>query len=98
MKPLSVTCDKNADLRRLRQLQRIGLIELHTLAIEGFENTPKIKNKELQIAVIGSKFAKIGQSAIASNHTPYKVIQSLIGKENHGDLNRPGFTGDHQLK
>lgn len=82
---LTVTVDRNADLKALRKLEAKGLIELFAVAIEGFEDTNKLKNKELPIAIIGSAFALIGRSSIARNDTPYRRIQAIVGKQNHGD-------------
>lgn len=85
---LQVTCDQNADLKRLRQLEIKGLIQLYGVAIEEIKNTRRIKshNKELPIAVIDSEFSIIGSCVIASDETPYLDIESVIGKQHHADV------------
>ncbi len=82
---VTVTCDKNTNLKKLKGLERKGLIKIYAVAIEGFEDTNKITRKELPIAVIDSKFATIGNCVIAADDTPYSKIGRVIGKHNHGD-------------
>jgi len=85
MRKITVTCDKNANLKKLRTLERNEEIEIHAVSIEGIEDTKKITNQQLPIAVFDSKFATIGNCVIAADDTPYSEIQRIIGKHNHGD-------------
>lgn len=85
MQKLTVSVDKNADLKALRKLEADGLVELFAVSIEGFEDTSKVRNKELPIAVWGSPFARWGSSCWASNDSPYQDIERIVGKQNHGD-------------
>lgn len=82
----SVTADRNADFKRLKQFEREGKIELHTVAIEGNEKTRGVVRKEHPIGVTDSKFALIGECAIAGNNNHYKAIQDILGMQNHGDI------------
>ena len=45
MPKLSVSVDRNANLKVLRRLEEEGLVELFALAIEGNEDTKKLKSK-----------------------------------------------------
>ena len=83
---LKVTVDVSADLRRLKRLESTGKIELFAVAIENHKNTRKIKNKQLPTALIGSKFATIGNSVIASETNKFHHLQSIVGKEHHADI------------
>lgn len=85
MQRLKVTVDRNADLKALRKLEADGLLELYVVAIEGFEDTGKVKNKVMPVAVADSPFSRIGSSRIAADDTSYRAIQRIVGKQNHGD-------------
>lgn len=85
MAKITVSVDKNADLKALRKLEASGLVELFAVDIEGFEDTKKVKKKELPIAVIDSPFGLIGRSVIAADDNKYQAIQQIVGKQNHGD-------------
>lgn len=82
---VTVTCDTNVDIKRLRHLERRGLIHIHAIAIEGMEHNRKATHKHFPTAVIGSEFAQIDRALIARVDTPYHEIQKVIGKQNHGD-------------
>lgn len=84
----TVTCDQNADLKRLRRLEIDGKIELHAVAIEELKHTKRIsnQNKEKPMGVWGSPHAKWGEAVWGSETSSFKEIQKIIGKENHADV------------
>ncbi|MCP5038893.1 MAG: hypothetical protein GY945_14975 [Rhodobacteraceae bacterium] len=55
------------------------------MAIENHNNTSKIKQKELPIAVVGSKIATIGNADIAADDNKYSEVQNIIGRGHHAD-------------
>ena len=83
---LKVSCDRNVNIKVLRQLELRGMIEVHGVAIEGHEDNRKLSNKTLAYAFIGSPFAKIGNCKIVPNETPKKEIEEIIGSQHHGDV------------
>ena len=85
MAVITVTVDRNADLKTLKKMEVAGLVELFALGIEGFEDTKKLRNKELPIAIINSPFGLIGHSLSAADDTSYALIEKIVGKQNHGD-------------
>ena len=85
MRKLAISVDKNADLKALRKLEVSGLVELYAVGIEGFENTKKLKNKELPVAVWGSPLTTWGNSCWAGEESKYRAIERIVGRQNHGD-------------
>jgi hypothetical protein len=82
---LTVSVDKNADLKSLKRLEASGLIELFAVSIEGFEDTKKLKNQEPPIAVWDSPLGGWDKSVWASDDSKYSDIERIVGKQNHGD-------------
>ncbi|MEO8244515.1 MAG: hypothetical protein ABI832_19645 [bacterium] len=85
MAKVTVTVDRSANLKELRVLEAARLIEIHVVAIEGFQDTRNLPRKELPGAIINSRFAVIGRSSIVRSDTKYAEIQRIVGKQNHGD-------------
>jgi hypothetical protein len=85
MKKLSVSVDKNANLKALRRLEGFGLVELFAVAIEGIEDTSKLKNQEPPVGVWDSPHAKWGAAVWSGENSKYKEIEQIVGKQNHGD-------------
>ena len=83
---LTVTCDRNSDIKTLRKLEQQGKIKIYGVAIEGHEDNRKLSNKTLVPAYIGSPFAIVGNSRIVPNETPKKEIEQIIGRQHHGDV------------
>jgi hypothetical protein len=83
---LKVSCDRNVNIKVLRQLELLGKIEVHGVAIEGHEDNRKLSNKTLASAFVGSLFATIGNCKIVPNETPKKEIEEIIGSQHHGDV------------
>lgn len=83
---IRVTVDVSADLKRLRRLEQAGNLKIHAVSIENHTNTKRIKDKEPPLAVIGSKFATIGNSVIGSSANSYSKLQQIIGKAHHADI------------
>ncbi|MFD1157825.1 hypothetical protein [Roseovarius aestuarii] len=85
---LTVTCDQNADLKRLRKLELAGLVELWCVSIEELKNTRRIAKgrKEPPIIVIGSPHSTWGNAMVASADTPYSELEEIIGRQNHADV------------
>ena len=85
MEKLTVSVDRNADLKALKKLEASGLVELFAVAIEGFEDTRKLKNKEPPVAVWDSPLTTWDNSAWASEDSSYEEIEKIVGRQNHGD-------------
>lgn len=85
---LTITCDQNADLKRLRKLELAGLVELWCVSIEELKNTKRIPNerKEPPILVIGSQHSKWGNAVLAAADTSYRELEKIIGRQNHADV------------
>lgn len=86
----TLTCDKSCNFKEMRKLELEGLVQIFAVAIEGNESNRKATNQVLPTAVIGSKFALIGdtdnpRSVIARNDSLYEKILSVLGKENRAD-------------
>ena len=82
---IKITIDKSANLKRLRKFERAGIVEIHAVSIEGFEDSNKVKRQHMPVAVWGSKHGTFDNSVWAADDTPYERIQEVIGKHNHGD-------------
>ena len=83
---LTITADVSADLKRLKNLEGKGLVEIHVVNIENHIHTRKIQKKEMPIAVIGSPHAKIGNAVVAGNKNLHSEIRQILGKEHHADI------------
>ncbi|MEQ9568129.1 MAG: hypothetical protein RLN85_20345, partial [Pseudomonadales bacterium] len=83
---LSVTADRNANLKLLKNLSKQGKIQLHSVAIEGNQKARGKINKELPMAVLDSPFALLDQCVLGDDDTHFKEIEETIGKHNHGDV------------
>lgn len=80
-RPYKITRDKSADLKRLKVLQKLGLIEIHEVQIES--QTNKNKRKVLPVAVWDH--TKWGESVWAGDDNSYDKIRELVGKHNVKD-------------
>lgn len=85
MEKITVSVDKNADLKALRRLEAADLVELFAVSIEGFEDTKKLKNQEPPLAVWDSPLGGWGNSVWASDNSKYSEIEKIVGRQNHGD-------------
>ena len=85
MSKLPITVDKNADLKALKRLEVAGSVKLFAVAIEGFQDTKKLKNKEPPIAVWDSPLAGWDNAVWASDDSKYPEIEKIVGRQNHGD-------------
>ncbi|WP_170574983.1 hypothetical protein [Ruegeria atlantica] len=84
---LTVTWDPSADLKILRKLERKECVELWAVNIEAVKTTKKIdaERKRLPTMIIGSPLATIGNAKIASDETPYKRINAILGRGHYAD-------------
>ncbi|MFZ1661119.1 MAG: hypothetical protein WAT77_04105 [Paracoccaceae bacterium] len=85
MQTLTASVDKNADLKALKKVEVSGLVELFAVAIEGFEDTGKLRNKEPPVAVWDSPLAGWDNSVWGSDDSRYEEIEKIVGRQNHGD-------------
>ncbi|MCB6179996.1 hypothetical protein LHP98_17900 [Rhodobacter sp. Har01] len=85
MGKLTVSVDRNADLKALRKLEAAGLVELFGVSIEGIQDTKKLKNQEPPIAVWDSPLGGWDKSVWASDDSKYSEIERIVGRQNHGD-------------
>ena len=83
---LKITADVSANMKTLRSLEQKGHIEIHVVNIENHKISKKITNKKNPVAILDSEFALLDYCVIASNDTPYKTIQQIIGKQHHADI------------
>lgn len=82
-KPYFITKDIGANLKKLRTLERKGLIELFQVKIE--THTPKIKNKDLPNGVWGhTKFNEMLWTS-EDDASRFEKIKEIIGKNNIED-------------
>ena len=72
----TVSVDKSANFKILRELELGDLVVLHAVGIEGLEDNKRLQQKELPIAIVGGEFSKIGTSKIAAARTPYEALRT----------------------
>lgn len=78
---INITRDKNVNLKRLKKLERAGLITIHEVQIE--EIPKSAKNKILPVLVFGH--TEWGECSFAGEKCNYPKILDIIGKENIKD-------------
>uniref|UniRef100_UPI0025E4014F hypothetical protein n=1 Tax=Pseudooctadecabacter sp. TaxID=1966338 RepID=UPI0025E4014F len=84
---IRVSCDQNANLKRLRRLETEGRIELYATNIEGLRETRRISDERKlpPLAVYDSEHATYGNMVLAADDNPWSRILKLIGRSNMAD-------------
>ncbi len=76
---IRVTRDSGANLKILKKLELLGLIDIHDVMLENGRNTKKVSKKILPVAVFDH--ARWDEAVFAEEGNKYDDIRSILGKE-----------------
>lgn len=80
---LTVTRDAGANVKKLRDLERLGLIRCHDVLLENGRENKKISRKIRPI--LGYPYYVYGEGVWADENCKYNAISAIIGKEKVAD-------------